>query len=65
MKKIYMAVTADKYELPLCVEEDVKSLAKKCETTRNSILSSISHKRGGKHSNIKYIRIEVEEDDEE
>lgn len=45
---IWMKVSKDKYELPLCIADTADELAKMCGTTANSIKSSISH--GKKHN---------------
>lgn len=64
MKKIvYMAVTADKYELPLYVTENLDEMADKFHKTKGCILSSISHQRKGKKGGIMFLRIEEENDD--
>ncbi len=41
---LYMAVTADRYELPVAVESNVEYLASKMGTTANNIYSQISHR---------------------
>lgn len=43
--KLYMAVTADVYELPLCVEETVEELAKHFNLARQTVYSAISTKK--------------------
>lgn len=42
---IWMQVTKDKYELPVCIADSAEELAKMCGTTANSIKSSISHSK--------------------
>lgn len=37
MEILYMAVTADKYELPLCIENSVEKLSKRIGVTANAI----------------------------
>ena len=58
---LYMAVTPDKYELPLYVADSVKELAEKFNTNQNVVLSSISHKRGGNVTGRKFVRVRIEE----
>lgn len=55
MKKLYIAVTLDKYELPLAVADTPAELARLMGTTCNSVLSSIAH--GEK----RYKRVLIEE----
>lgn len=61
IKKYYLAVTPDEYELPLCVAETAQELADKMGIKRESILSNISRNRTGSHCGCKYLRIEFEE----
>lgn len=61
--KCYMAVTADKYELPLYVADNVKDLSNKFNVSENCILSSISKEY--KHSRLGRIFVKVNIDDEE
>ena len=63
--KLYLAVTADKYELPLIVEEDVGILAKHFNLKSNTILSSIAHNKSGKRQGFKFLRIIVPDTDKE
>lgn len=62
MKKLYLYVTKDEYELPLVVEETATALAGKVGTTPDAVYSGISHElRGGPRSRFK--KVEVEEED--
>ena len=58
---LYMAVTADKYELPICVEDSVKKLAKWAGISENTLSSRISKESSGKTSGIKFIKVTEEE----
>ena len=64
MKKLYLLVTKDEYELPIIVTDCVKELAEFCGDTVNNILSCISHakKSGGKS---RYVRVEYEVGEDE
>lgn len=64
-RKLYLAVTPDKYELPLCVEDNPIELARKFNTTKNSMLSQISHGTSGKLQGYKFVRVDYIEDGEE
>ena len=45
MRKIYVAATADKYELPVAVESSVERLAADVGMTPGSVLSAISRQK--------------------
>lgn len=64
--KMYMAVTPDKYELPLAPPDTAKNLAELFGTTPNNIWAQISHrntrrdqKRGNYHNSIGVRFVEV------
>ena len=46
-KALYIAVTLDKYELPIAVADSPKELAELYGTTRNVVSSMISHEKAG------------------
>lgn len=46
--KLYMAVTADEYELPLCVEDSTAGLAAWLGITTNAVLTACTPKRIGR-----------------
>lgn len=57
--KLYMLVTKDEYELPLCVAGSLDELAEMVHSTKNSIASAISHaKQKGKK--CKYVKVEID-----
>ena len=43
MRKLYIATTPDRYELPFAVSDTPKGLAEMCGTTPGTVLSEISH----------------------
>lgn len=51
---LYMAVTADRYELPVAVESNVEYLASKMGTTTNNIYSQISYRKRERKAKRKY-----------
>lgn len=64
--KLYFAVTADKYELPLVVEDSAAELAKKTGYKRTNILSELSKteeqkSKQGNARGIKFVRVEVDD----
>lgn len=54
---IWMAVTPDKYELPVAVADSAEELGKKLGKTANAIYSSIcnARKRGHKSQYVKVV----------
>ena len=60
--KLYMAVTPDKYELPLAVRDSPKDLAEAVGIASQVILNCISHNQSGKRTGMKFIRIELPDD---
>lgn len=59
MIKLYMAVTPDKYELPLVISESLDEISIKTGVKKHAILSSICHNRSGKNTGYKFLRIEL------
>jgi len=64
---VYMAVTADKYELPICVADTVVELARMCGTSENTISSQISRRKKnnmnyGRCTGRRYLRVEIGEE---
>ena len=57
-----MAVATDKYELPLYVADTARELSDWSGYNINYVLSAISHQYSGKKIGMKFIRIEVEDD---
>ena len=60
---LYMAVTADKYELPLVVGT-LYQVAEYGGVQLKTVQQSISLKRSGRMNGFKYVRVNVEDDDE-
>lgn len=54
-KKLYMAVTADEYELPLCVRDSVEELAEVFGVQPNTIYVNISRNQCGKNMKHKFV----------
>ena len=48
--KLYLAVTPDRFELPIAVSDTAVGLAKMVGTSTNSVLSVISHSKRHKRS---------------
>lgn len=58
-KVVYMAVTKDKYELPIAVADTTAELAKLVGVSRNAINSAISHAKK-KGFNSCYVKVVIE-----
>lgn len=62
---VYMAVDLDEYELPYAVADSPKELAEICGTKANTISATICHVEAGRAKRSRFIRVEIEEDDDE
>jgi hypothetical protein len=65
MPKLYMAVTPDRYELPLAVCLNADELGRCFGIKGRTVLQQICRKDNGTMRGAKFIRIEVEVDDHE
>lgn len=54
---LWMAVTADKYELPLIVEESAAALAAKCGVTPGTVKSAAFRESDGRINGFKYVKV--------
>lgn len=54
---LYMAVTTDKYELPLYVADNAKELAEWAGVSENSIYVCVSLGRTGKTRGCKFVKV--------
>lgn len=57
--KLYLAVTPDKYELPLAVCDTAEELAKLFGLRKNVVQSAISKNLSGRNKGRKFIKVEV------
>ena len=57
-RTLYMYVTDDEYELPLFVSENIKEVAERAGTTRNSVWSSITrYEKKGIKTRFRRVKI--------
>ena len=56
-KFLWLAVTADEYELPLCVEESAQKLADSLGIKRISIYTAMYHNSNGKVSGQRFVKV--------
>lgn len=54
---LWMAVTADKYELPIIVEMTSTLLAKRLGISPNSVRSKERRKESGAHTGYRIVRV--------
>lgn len=55
---MYMAVTADKYELPIAVEDTAVQLSKALDVPISSIYSGISRGDSGVGRGYRFVKVE-------
>lgn len=58
-----MAVTRDKYELPIAVADGVTELANKVGAKRQTVASEISRRATGKKERTSYVKVEYTEEE--
>lgn len=63
MKRLWMKVTNDKYELPLAVAESIAELARMTGTTRNSLNSIFCRNRKGLKASKHYVEVIIDDED--
>ena len=61
MRRLWLAITLDKYELPYAVADSYQELAKMVGRSPSSIQSAISHHKHGRWKRSRYITVDVEE----
>lgn len=59
---LYLYVTPDEYELPICVSDSVTKLVNKLGLNKSSVESIFSRIRSGKYTSRKFKIVEVEDD---
>lgn len=65
MAKLYMAVTKDRYELPIAVAGSAVELAKMVGTSADTVRSLISKNLYNGYKNSPFRRVEVDDDSDE
>ena len=59
----YMAVTPDKHELPIFIEDSCKALERKTGIKYKNISSYITKGQGGNRLGYKFVKVTIEEDE--
>ena len=62
---VYIAVSKDKYELPIAVADTASELARMVGVKENAIIASISRTKAGKIKWSRYRKVVFEEETEE
>lgn len=60
---MYMAVTADKYELPLYVADTARELGKHYGVSANMVYSAVSKGLSGKRNGYRFVKVEEVENE--
>jgi len=58
---VFMAVTPDKYELPITVEDMAGKLARTLKVKEDTIYTGVRRKWSGRIIGMKFIKVELEE----
>lgn len=61
---LYLAVSADKYEFPIAVADSARELERMLGLGRGTVISHISKVRQGGLKKQKYLRIEIDDEEE-
>ena len=59
--KLYMAVTADRLELPVIVADSPVELARRFHTTPDIILTAIRRQTVRRGEHVRFIRVDVDD----
>lgn len=59
-KYLWLAVTADEYELPLVVADSAEELGAKFGVKANTVISAIIRGYNGRENGYKYVRVKNE-----
>lgn len=57
---MYMAVTADKYELPIAFADKAKELGKLMNVSEAAVYSSITKGKSGRNRGYKFVKVDIE-----
>ena len=61
MRTVYMAVSPDRYELPIAVRDTAAELGKLFGISRTTVLSNIADGRSGVRRGAKFVKTYIEE----
>ena len=59
---VYMAVTADEYELPVAIADTIVALAKMMNTTDTAIRSSLYQEKIGRIKKARYKKVWIDDE---
>ena len=63
MKYLWLAVSIDKYEFPIYIEDTAKELGARLGISGDTVIQAVIRKRDGKKSGRKILKIEVSEEE--
>lgn len=63
VKYLWLAVTVDKYEFPIHIEDTAKALGERLGISGDTVIQAVTRKRDGKKSGRKILKIEVSEEE--
>ena len=64
MSYVWMQITHDEFELPVAVANTAQELADIVGTTKNNVQSATAHVRRGRNKWSRFIRVQVDDDEE-
>lgn len=62
MKKIWMEVTSDKYELPVAIADSAAELAKMCGVKSSTVKTSVCHYNKHRLKKCKWRCVHIDDD---
>ena len=62
---VYMEITRDKYELPVAISDNLTEFSKMVNASKGTISSAIYHANVVKYKRPRFIKIEIDETDDE
>jgi len=60
-KYIWLAVTADKYELPIAIADTARELGERFGVTAKTVISSAYRQENGGINGFKYVKVRASE----
>jgi hypothetical protein len=58
---LWLAVTPDKYEFPIYIEDSSSKLAEKLGITASTVIVSVSRNKSGINSGRKIVKVELDD----
>ena len=58
---LWLAVTPDKYEFPIYIEDSSSKLAEKLGITASTVIASVSRNKSGINAGRKIVKVELDD----